>query len=454
MCLKIKSYVGRDPSVFLFIYTLFAMAFKFKHVLIILFILSYILGSALVGHKHKEHYLSSDGEGYYLYLPAVFIYKTFENIPVNTPDQYKPYPNTNKIATRFTYGVALMELPFFLISQASRYFQNLPLDSAYSNDMCVLVLIASCFYSILGLYFIHQLLIEKFSKTVVYFTLAALYLGTNLFWYTIREPAMSHSYSFFLVSVLLYKTNTLFKTKPSVKAILGVSIVLALITLIRPVNGILYLLIPFYGVASLRDFKDRMAWIIGNKLHFFLPSTLLLVFLPQMYYWHYLSGKWLLNTYALLHEQSFNWSNPHLWDVFFSIHNGFFVYTPMMILALFGLLMMVFKREENGVLFLILFSILAFICACWFMWWFGHSVGFRPFIDFYPLLVGGLAYFLSFAFAKNNYLKYATQLVVLTLILVNIRILITPFYWDVQPNENSVHDFNQLVEWVLDITKW
>ena len=87
----------------------------------------------------------------------------------------------------------------------------------------------------------------------------------------------SCSYSM-LKCIIFYKINTLFKTKPSVKSALGVSIVLALITLIRPVNGILYLLIPFYGVASLRDFKDRMAWIIGNKLHFFLPITLLLVF--------------------------------------------------------------------------------------------------------------------------------------------------------------------------------
>lgn len=430
------------------------MTFKFKHVLIIFFILSYILGSALVGHKHKGHYLNSDGEGYYLYLPAVFIYKTFENLPVNTPEQYLPYPNTNKIATRFNYGVALMELPFFLIAQALQYLQNLPLDNAYSNNMCIMVLIASCFYSLLGIYFLHQLLIEKYNRTVVYFSLAALYLGTNLFWYTIREPAMSHSYSFFLISVLLYKINTLFQEKPNVKDILIVSLVLALITLIRPVNGILYGLILCYNVFLFKDFLTRIFWLSKNKILIFLPITLFLVFLPQMYYWHYLSGKWLLNTYEVLHQQSFNWSQPHFFDIFFSIHNGFFVYTPIMILAVLGLFFMSFQQNNNGRLLLFLCALLAFICACWSMWWFGHSAGFRPFIDFYPLLVFGLAYFLNFSFNKNGFLKYGVKLLVLTLILFNIRILITPFYWDVQPNDNSAHDFNQLVEWVFDMTKW
>ena len=33
----------------------------------------------------------SDAEGYYLYLPATFIYNGFEDIPVKTKSELKPY---------------------------------------------------------------------------------------------------------------------------------------------------------------------------------------------------------------------------------------------------------------------------------------------------------------------------------------------------------------------------
>ena len=63
-------------------------------------------------------------------LQAIFIHGTFEDIPVITKYEYRPYPGTKKIATRFTYGVALMELPFFGIAQLSRKIQGYSLLSS------------------------------------------------------------------------------------------------------------------------------------------------------------------------------------------------------------------------------------------------------------------------------------------------------------------------------------
>ena len=63
-----------------------------------------------------KSYIFSDAEGYYMYLPAVFIYGGFEDIPVRTTGQFFRYEATNKYFTKYTCGVALMQLPFFFLS--------------------------------------------------------------------------------------------------------------------------------------------------------------------------------------------------------------------------------------------------------------------------------------------------------------------------------------------------
>ena len=72
---------------------------KFRYYLL-LAALSYWLGSTIIHNNHSAYFLSSDPEGYYMYLPALFIYGSFENYPTHTPAEYKFYPNTNKIATK------------------------------------------------------------------------------------------------------------------------------------------------------------------------------------------------------------------------------------------------------------------------------------------------------------------------------------------------------------------
>lgn len=58
----------------------------------------------------------SDAEGYYLYLPALFINGGFEDLAVRSEVQFPLFEDTNKRFTKYTYGVALMELPFFLLA--------------------------------------------------------------------------------------------------------------------------------------------------------------------------------------------------------------------------------------------------------------------------------------------------------------------------------------------------
>lgn len=461
-----------------------------KYFWLLLFIVSYWLGSSLVGHKHKGHYLTSDGEGYYMYLPALLIYGSFENLPVQSADEYKPYANTQKIATRFTYGVALMELPFFAIAQLSRTLQGLPTHDGFTNDISVLMLISGCFYLTLGLFFVYKTLLRQFdNKKTVNWTFAILLLGTNLLYYGIREPTMSHVYSFCLVAALIYVlpefwrdpsvyvgfrmsdfgksaanfedarsriSNASTMPKSQIRHLIWIAFLLSLIVLIRPTNVLFAFVVLLFDVSNVADFKSRLNFIAKHiKTFAIIPAIAFLMAIPQLMYWHYLSGKWFLNIYAEIHHQNFHWTEPQFFKVLFHTCNGFLLYTPLMSFALVGIAWMALKKQANGLLIGGIFLLVYYVCSCWELWWFGHSFGYRPFIDYYPLLILGLGFYINALFkSKMQWFKYLNLSVFIGLIFINIRYTILPIYWELYPDGSHLEDFWAAWHWVFDLSKW
>jgi len=78
-----------------------------------------VLGSIFISYKANKYpskLFWSDMEGYYIYLPATFIYGGFDQVKVADKEYLKPFSETNpKIYTKYTCGVALMEAPFFCL---------------------------------------------------------------------------------------------------------------------------------------------------------------------------------------------------------------------------------------------------------------------------------------------------------------------------------------------------
>jgi hypothetical protein len=424
---------------------------------ILLFLLSYWLGSAMVGHKHEGNYIASDGEGYYMYLPAMFIYGTFENIPVVSAWEFSPYPGTQKVKTRFTYGIALMEAPFFGIAQLSRKIQGLKTDQPFANDICVMLLMSACFYSTLGLFFVYKTLLRHFENIkVVRWSIVILYFGTNLMFYAVREPTMSHVYTFFLASALMYVIPSFWRT-PSVSNTFLTSFLLALIILIRPTNILFALVVLFYDVFNVTDFKNRVHFIIKNlKTLWLIPFISIVLAIPQMMYWHYLSGRWIINIYKEIYNATFSlWDKPEFYKILFHPCNGFLLYSPIMWFTLVGMFWMALKNQMNGRLIAIVFLITAYLCASWCQWWFGHAFGYRSFIDYYPLMVFGLAFYINELFkSKIAWFKYLNLTIFIALIILNFRLTIVPFYWQVENDGSKIEEFWKAWHWALDFNKW
>lgn len=424
---------------------------KFRYWLI-LTALCFWLSSSLVGNKNFDTTIYSDSEGYYMYLPAVFLYGSFENLPVRTTAEYKVYPNTNKIATRFTCGVAVMLSPFWAIAHV---FKTKVLGKTaiepFSIEYGVALFIAGCFYMTLGLFFLFKTLQRYFShsKTVLWTVLITLF-GTNLLFYTVQSPAMSHVHSFCLVSLLLWTLPKFWKD-PSVFRIFSIGLLLGLLVLIRPTHLIFILLLLLFDVKTKADVKKRFLWFINNPFKtLIIALTMAIFWLPQLMYWHYLTGSYLFYSYG---NQGFtHWFAPRLVSVFFNACNGFLIYSPIMLFALIGLAQTAIKNELNGRLMSIIFSVTAYICASWWCWWFGQSYGYRAFIDFYPLLALGLAFYIdNMLKSRSKWFKYAHFSVFILLIFINIRMTTTPFQWHFEPNDNNTMDYLKLIKWVFFI---
>lgn len=210
----------------------------------------YVFGSYLVQNRHVWKYTLSDAEGYFFYLPSVFVHGNFEDYQIRNAAYFECLPGTGKLFTRYTCGTAMLEAPFFLAANVSRRVQGFDPNIYNSEDYGVAMLLGACFYGVLGLFFLFKILRRHFENPwAARLTVALLLLGTNLLHYVTSEPGMAHVYSFFLASLLIYLTPGIYE-KPTYGRFLAMGVLLGWLVLIRPTNIVLALFPLLSGLQS------------------------------------------------------------------------------------------------------------------------------------------------------------------------------------------------------------
>jgi len=271
-----------------------------------------------------------DVTSYYGYLTAAFIHHDVklnfidvESVDYAGKQQFWPerlnedlqHDSEGEIKViKTTMGMSFMYAPFFFMAHTYASFSN---DSAdgYSVPYEFFLVLSCLFYLFLGLLYLRKLLLMFFSETVSGLLLISALLGTNLFYYVSTEPVMSHAYSFSLVAILLYHSIT-WHRNPSIKRAFYIGFVGGLIVLIRPVNAWVFIFPFFYGVGSFGQFKQQIIMFSKRwKDLLIIGISLFLVLLPQLIYWKYVTGSWLINSYV---NEQFYFGNPHILQGLFS----------------------------------------------------------------------------------------------------------------------------------------
>jgi hypothetical protein len=393
-------------------------------------------------YRFSDGIIWSDSEGYYLYLPALFINGGFEDLDVRTEIQLPVMEGTNKRFTKYTSGVAMLELPFFLVAHQLSKWSGKKADG-YSAYYIYSIQIAALFYGFLALWLLIRILRRHFSPWVVMLTIMGLFFGTNLYHYMIQEPGMSHVYTFFLFSLFVYWTPR-FYTHPGWKMAAVMGLLLGLITLIRPTNIVIVLYLLLYNITSREALNERVQFIRRHFLALLAaPAASFLVFVPQFAYWHYMSGHWLMYSYG---DEGFTfWNNPQIDEVLFSIKNGWLRFSPLAALGLIGCIAGSWMNKLNIRTISLIIMITIYVSSSWWCWWFGGAFGHRTFVEYYVVLAIPLA-FLSQQILYKSYLLLKVEYLLLYLLLMyysfvlNVQFTGPHYEW---------WEWKQSLEWML-----
>lgn len=356
--------------------------------------------------------IGSDAAGYYAYLPALFIHHDleFKFCKEGEPTKvdafganhtlFMNHTPDGKHINKYFIGTSILELPFFFGAKICAQILGSP-NNGYSTPFQAGVAIAGMFYAFLGLDQIRKFLIKKnISDLTIAFTLLLIFFGTNLYHYAVQEPGMSHAFSFCMVAIFINQVHNLIH-KRNPKAITGAVIALSMIVLIRPVNGFVIFVVPFIA-ESWPALRNGFMLIRSHLLRFGIAAFIGmgLLFL-QLLVWKISVGHWFADSYA---GQDYDFTNAHIYNVLFSWRKGFFIYTPLMILAVIGIynLSSWFARIS----FIFFFAMNIWFVASWQIWSYGGSYGMRPMIDTYAVMAIPLAFFLH---SKKNRLFKALK---------------------------------------------
>lgn len=291
---------------------------------------------------------------HYAFLPAAisnggsFIFSTDE---VNG---LQHLPNGDKMSNE-TYGVALMELPFFLIGRILTE-QGGKADTGFGLNYLLSIHWGGIFYFLLGLILLRRFLQLYFNEKITSLTLLLTAFGTNMFYYGAGCVETDQVYLFFLMAVLLNLIPD-FMHQKSIKRSFGLGIVMGLISLIRPSEAWLLLLPFFWGIKNKGEAMDRFKEISRKPVYsVILLIGIILIWTPQLIVWRRMTEDFFFGTGI---ERNFYWTEPLIMNFLFGFRRGWIIYSPLIVFFLSGLYFMNgdWKWTRNvmivGLLFLI-----------------------------------------------------------------------------------------------------
>ncbi len=282
-----------------------------------------------------------------------------------------------------------MESPFFFLAHIISLLRDTMTGSVtatgYTNLYQYMILFGGVCYWVAGTVLLYRLLTRYlgFSDKASLLACIVITYGTNLFHYASYDACFSHVYSYFLFNLFLYylcwyeervseSRNKLWQT-----CIFG--LLAGLIFMCRNTNILFVLTYVFYGVRDWDTLKDRIRVILKPVRAVPIILAGFITIFPQLLYWHAATGHWFLYSYG---NEAFYWLAPQLGNFLFSVRKGLFFWSPVLLLALAGMIIAYRVRERLYVGLTVFFLLIVYVSSAWWSWYYGGSYGQRVAVDF------------------------------------------------------------------------
>ena len=402
-----------------------AIQFIHRHLVAVLIVIAVSTTSFVYLTRLTLGPLRDDAEGYYLYLPAIWLY---HDVTLTDPRLAYPwwaihhFPSTGHNGDVYQLGVAVLCSPLFLVGHFTAVLLQLH-PNGYSVPEQVGAVLTALGMLVLGAWALRRSLSRRHSTGVVVGALVCVIFGTSVFDYAVVDSLYSHIFAFGLICALI-PISEAWVESGSKRLIFLLGLVVGLLALVR-LSDVIFIALPFCYLLSTsggpkaglhRLWAQRWAVLAVLMVAF-------LVYLPQLLLFRFASGYWTTNLYG---GSPFDWLHPHTLQALLSFNpHGLLPWAPVLILAIPGLIVMGLRRDPWAVPLIAILTLNLYIITSWHQWSYGSGFGLRPFVDSTGLLALPLAAF--FSDLKTPIARLSV--LILAWILVMATVIQTIHYW-------------------------
>ncbi len=357
---------------------------------------TFLLGLVVLRPQHNA--FAWDSFGYHLYLPAYIQHGdpalSDKSWVEAARAQYDASSTLYQITERdglrlirYPIGLAVLWSPWYLMGHVAAKAVAAPTDG-YSTPYQVSVIIGALFYVLFGLFALRKVLLTAFNERVTTITLCLLVFATNYLdqasaGLTGPHVALVSLYAGILLFTIRWHRTFSPRDAAALAALMGLA------ALVRPTDLVCILLPLFWGDGPKAVLKHRAQLAL-------VAAIMFLVGLPQLLYWKYTTGSFLYDSYANPGE-GLDLLAPHTLDVLFSFRKGWYIYTPMMLLATLGLIPLrkAWPAAFRSVLLFFLLNL--YLVSSWTCWWYADSFSSRAMVGSYAVMTLPLAALVQWA---------------------------------------------------------
>ena len=378
---------------------------RYEGFLALLFVLTLPLGNPWV---------RGDGVGYYAYARSLLIEKHLrfekdwrhgnESFVMGRVDEHgrvlpSQYTPTGHLMNLWSVGPSILWAPFLIATHAGvllcdRLGARIPADG-FSSPYLITMAMATALYGFLGLWISYRLARKYFSERGAFFATLGIWWASSLPVYMYFNPSWSHAHSAFAVSLFLwYWHRTRGARRLEQWIVLG--LLSGLMVNVYYPNGV-FLLVPLFEAVSIywRVWKSSSQNMTSAPrlflAHIVYCAMFVVALLPTLITRDIIFGSPLRTGY--MPASTWSWNSPKFWDVLWSSDHGALSWTPILILALIGIVL--FRRADRALAAYLMAAAVAFyLVISFYPDWDGmSSFGNRFFVSLTPVFVLGLAAF-------------------------------------------------------------
>jgi hypothetical protein len=356
---------------------------------------------ALAGFTQPEG-LRADFAGYFSYLRSATFDRDldFANEWAHWGYDEAPRTATGRRFNQYTVGPALLWSPFFLAAHVYVAGSNAIglggyAADGYSPPYLRATALGTLTAALAGAWLLALALARRVGRPAAGMAVAGAVLVSPIAFYLFVMPGMAHGLTFALAAALVALVDRV-EAAPTRRLWIAVGVLVGALALVRLQAGAIVLL-PL-AVGALQIARRRVDW----RLPALGAVASLITFAPQLVVWKILYGSFLhvpsgpgLRTWGP-GRGWFDPSSPRALDVLISADHGLVTWSPGVVVALAGVLIVLRRWTTLAVGALAVTAATAWVNGSIADWWGSDAFGARRFDVVVPFAAVGIAAWLDF----------------------------------------------------------